>query len=553
MKKLFKKIISGFTLIEVLSVILILGIIALVAVLAVSAIINNARLNAKKNDFFNYQKEFENYKTLFLLSSSEDDIYVSNIMGEDVKKYVAILKEKDLNKIAIYRNELIYLYDSSNNYDLKVKKVAEEVFDIVLDKNAYQYMVYFDEFEQYKETVESIIPVLVNFIGEDVKSAISSLKNEDIDKVIIFENKLSYIFDSGDTVEKERILTELGYNIIYGKLNPYFVELRKIEKIAYEREKNRIANGGSASAYYIGSALSAVNYVSILGINYWDGWYKITALDLENAGLDSDDFPHVPFIVKYSKGYVQSVPGEIVGGNIIHSLNYTGEDEDQLYLSNLLTAVVVNSTKTISKWGELNIVNGYAIETDAYDSIGGLKLGSQIATIAVDQTKPINQKFSINVTVKGTINQNAETYGATIVAISDTSGNYLLWLRIRNGYLQVLTYTISNQSGLTGNTSGTGYISKQIPSTYDNDYMNIQVVAEKSHKTKVYLNGTKFGEFDSGASNLTYGTLTVGDLRSGRNLKYTGSIYNFALYSDLLDENAISQNWLYTKKQLNIN
>ena len=72
-----------------------------------------------------------------------------------------------------------------------------------------------------------------------------------------------------------------------------------------------------------------------------------------------------------------------------------------------------------------------------------------------------------------------------------------------------------------------------------------EVVSDNGH-------GILIKTFDSGVTRYTYNRITIGDLRPGRDLKYEGSIYNFALYSEILEQYAIDHNWRYTQWQLGI-
>ena len=50
----------------------------------------------------------------------------------------------------------------------------------------------------------------------------------------------------------------------------------------------------------------------------------------------------------------------------------------------------------------------------------------------------------------------------------------------------------------------------------------------------------------------TYNTLTIGDLRSGRNLKYKGKMYNVSIYGRALTEAEVLKNYEDVKKELGI-
>lgn len=180
----------------------------------------------------------------------------------------------------------------------------------------------------------------------------------------------------------------------------------------------------------------------------------------------------------------------------------------------------------------------------------------------VDQTIEINKCFSINITINGN-NENqlagshhewnwpdseGDKLGGTILAISDESRKYILYISILKNKLRIVDYRGVVESGNL--ESGVNYIDI---SDYNEKYMNIQLTAERGEKTKVYINGALKIAFDSGTEEFSYQNLCIGDLRTGRGLKYIGNVYNFALYGDILTDEEIAQNWNYVKNELGIN
>jgi len=123
------------------------------------------------------------------------------------------------------------------------------------------------------------------------------------------------------------------------------------------------------------------------------------------------------------------------------------------WLNGLLTGVDEFSNLTTTHWGELNISPSGSGTYTTGDHSPGLVLGSSIATFGIPTDRPVNNEFSVNVTVKGAIPQlrsavpgagdaaDVTTYPRTIVAISPASANYLCWIGIYGNYLQVYTYT----------------------------------------------------------------------------------------------------------------
>ena len=83
--------------------------------------------------------------------------------------------------------------------------------------------------------------------------------------------------------------------------------------------------------------------------------------------------------------------------------------------------------------------------------------------------------------------------------------------------------------------------------------MNIQITARRGGITRVFINGVEKKTFNSGRSKVDYSIATIGDLRPTRGLKYTGLVYDLALYNTELSDDAIMHNWNYAKNKWNIN
>jgi len=249
------------------------------------------------------------------------------------------------------------------------------------------------------------------------------------------------------------------------------------------------------------------------------------------------------------------------------------------WLNGLLTGVDEFSNLTATHWGELNI-SPWGSGTYATDSHwSGLILGSSIATFAIPADRPVNNEFSVNVTVKGAVPQlrsalpgagdaaDVTAYPRTIVAISPANANYLCWIGIYGNYLQVYTYTnMSARGNINAEQSPgnpvdvpNGFLSVDLTKpeyglNLDDEYMNIQVTAQRGGLSNVYINGVLMWTFASGSTNFTspFMQITVGDLRPSRLLRYRGAAYNFALYNEMLDQTTVTHNWEYTKLQLGL-
>lgn len=193
-----------------------------------------------------------------------------------------------------------------------------------------------------------------------------------------------------------------------------------------------------------------------------------------------------------------------------------------------------------------------------------LVLGQNYETgvLTIDQSMGVRDTYSVYMTIKpDTLNQVGKPAGSfpgTILAISEANTKYLSWIGIYDGYLQVYSYYNGTAlSGQKGDYKTTGFRSFDIKA-YEGKIMNIMVTAERggdgrSGKTNVYINGKKAVDtFNSGANIVTYTGASIGDLRQGRGLKYSGLIYDLALYNTVLSEEAISHNWNYANKTWNI-
>ena len=158
---------------------------------------------------------------------------------------------------------------------------------------------------------------------------------------------------------------------------------------------------------------------------------------------------------------------------------------------------------------------------------------------------------SINVTVNGDVYQNGDNeFLASIVALSDNQNQFISAIGFYKGYLHIYSYKDNSNNShpnLDKELVEKGFASIDI-SKYQGKVMNIQVVAKRSEETKVYINGELILTFESGDEKFTYNYATIGDLRVGRNLKFTGKIYNFAIYGITLNENEVQENYEEAKK-----
>ena len=190
-----------------------------------------------------------------------------------------------------------------------------------------------------------------------------------------------------------------------------------------------------------------------------------------------------------------------------------------------------------------------------YDNEGNLVFDADnpILVMDIDESENLFQEeFSIYCTIKADTSQG-ERYGSTIISIGDGSGKYIGWISIFKGYLHVYTYVLENAGAdFAKPTIQKGFGSYEI-SKYSNQIMNIQVTSSRTGTTKVYINGEKLTNFESGGASMPATHVTIGDLRPLRDLKFHGTIYDFSMYNSVLAEEEIKNNWNYAKNKWKIN
>ncbi|MDD6272491.1 MAG: prepilin-type N-terminal cleavage/methylation domain-containing protein [bacterium] len=194
-----------------------------------------------------------------------------------------------------------------------------------------------------------------------------------------------------------------------------------------------------------------------------------------------------------------------------------------------------------------------------YDTLGeGLYFGVGKETLVLDiaQSMSVKDTYSVYLTVDGLVSQEGEpgkSFPATIIAISQENMKYLSWIGFYKNYMHVYSYYQGESYGnLNYELTNQGFISFNI-SKYAGKKMNIQVTAKRGGNTKVYINGELVKSFSSGKNPVDYKMATIGDLRPTRGLKFTGKLYDLALYNTELSSDAVKHNWNYAKSKWNIN
>ena len=192
-----------------------------------------------------------------------------------------------------------------------------------------------------------------------------------------------------------------------------------------------------------------------------------------------------------------------------------------------------------------------------YDELNGLVLDADnpILTLTIDQSMSVKDEYTLYITLKADTSQHgipAGSFPGTVIAISEANTKYLNWFGFYKDYLHIYSYYNGTAKGnIAKEQKNSGFISFNV-SKYSNKTINLQIVATRELETKIYINGTYLTSFTSGTTPVDYKFATIGDLRTGRGLKFTGTIYDLALYNKALTEEEVNTNWLYAQEKWGI-
>ncbi len=395
---------------------------------------------------------------------------------------------------------------------------------------------------------------------KEVNDKYPNMKSQYKGKIGLYREQPIYLGKEDEEISK--IAKNYGYRVINMTEDEfsYYVEMGILEDSIKENANKKI-----------GRELSTSDFPETIKIGeneYSTGWFLIGNYTEEEKNnntygeqfeeLGIKDTTHAPYIVNYETGSIFSVNGMIMyqAEIAVHTFQ-----DNNYKLTNAITYVGDTSVKTGDYYGNLystalytGSVQGNAKYDDnngklQYDENGALILDQDnaIPVLEVEEKYNIGEEYSINITVNGDIYQIGESENTmgTIVALSDKANEFIGAIGYNKGYLRVYSYRNNNDGIPQG--IGKGYANIDI-SRYENQTLNIQVVGERSKETKVYINGELILTFESGDSEFTYNYVTIGDLRIGRNLKFTGKIYNFAIYGVALNEKEVQENYEEAKK-----
>lgn len=401
-----------------------------------------------------------------------------------------------------------------------------------------------------KEVVENIIDIPQEYQG----------------KIGIYRNEVVYL---GDENEKTtQVAKNYGYKIINMTEDEftYYIEMGMLEDNIKNKKNKKI-----------GRELATQEFPDTIKIGndiYSNGWYLIGNYTEEekDKGTYNNQYEelnlrytlHAPYIVNYETGSIFSVNGMIMykaeipvytfqdnNFKLVNAISYVddmsvknGDYYGNLYTTNLYKGPV-HGNIDLEERGIYNDHNGKL----QYDENGVLLLdeNNAIPVLEVDEKYSIGEAYSINVTLEGDVYQAGDSsYFGTAVALSDRANEYISIIGYYKGYLHIYSFRGGPKQFVNYEKEEKGFASIDI-SKYAGKKLNIQVIAERNKETKVYINGELIKTFPSGNSKFTYNYTTIGDLRVGRNLKFKGKIYNFAIYGVALTEKEIKENYEASK------
>ena len=402
---------------------------------------------------------------------------------------------------------------------------------------------------------------------KEVEEKYPNMPDEYKGKIGLYRGEKIYL---GKEDEETSIIAEnSGYRVINMSEDEfeYYIEMGILEDKVKENASKQIGRELSTSDF--------PDTIKIGEDEYSTGWYLIGNYTEEEKSnntygsqfeeLELKDTTHAPYIVNYETGNVLSVEGMIMyqAEIVVHTFQ-----DNNFKLTNAITYVGDTSVKNGDYYGNLYSTSLYkgpvGIEGAKYDDNDGklqydesgalmLDKDNAIPVLEVNKKYTLGEEYSINITVNGDIYQSGNSQNlATIVSLSDQIDQFISAVGYYKGFLRIYSY-IDNRDNSNQNIQGEliekGFANIDI-SEYENQTLNIQVVAERSKETKVYINGELILTFESGDDVFTYNYATIGDLRVGRNLKFTGKVYNFAIYGVALNEQEVQENYEEAKKYM---
>jgi len=119
-------------------------------------------------------------------------------------------------------------------------------------------------------------------------------------------------------------------------------------------------------------------------------------------------------------------------------------------------------------------------------------------------------------------------WGSTIIANSNASGFYNYWFYLCNQDLVLYAYSYDIQSAIATDVI-----------TTNNSWYHIAFTATRGGDAKIFVNGVNVANGTASSDFWYVGSVTIGDLRPGRNLRFNGTIDEVKIYPRALSASEI--------------
>jgi hypothetical protein len=149
--------------------------------------------------------------------------------------------------------------------------------------------------------------------------------------------------------------------------------------------------------------------------------------------------------------------------------------------------------------------------------------------------------YTINIWFNPGINIVSTEFGNTLIASSPGVNGYPIWVLIKYGNIKVFSYSLTTSNFITSNYVG----------VTSGQWCNITISSIKNSESILYVNGVIDTIFIAGNAD-SQNVYTLGDLRQGRYLNFTGTISNTQIYNRVLTPQEVLQNYNATKSRFNL-
>lgn len=479
------------------------------------------------------------YKNNQLSSKSNE---LNSYINLNFEEYKVTFHKLDTQLVSTNNPTINLIVSNNGTYDVtgKITLNGNAIIDSITIKKGTKYQIISIDTTSMLNTLSSDTLNLLNF---EVISPYSYIDQS----IGVFQKSLALVSIINIETYINGVLQSNTGNI-YNSENMIIVD-NKCANLAYQY-KITVKNNSISDSYKMRNINDLVNS---------DSNYTYTSsIDLAD-GIILKPSKELEFTLDYT--YTNSTSKHVQALSFEFKWHYTFAAVEEQVIS-----LSTPETNTDNAYGDFQAVtanstfyNDYCTYTECYsgnngkleyDEKNGLVLDEDntILTLTIDQSMSVTDEYTLYTTLKADTSQYGipgGSFPATVIAISEANTKYLNWFGFYKNYLQIYSYYNGTAKGnITKDQKSTGFISFNV-SKYSNQIINLQIVATRGANTKIYINGEYVTSFVSGTTAVDYKFATIGDLRTGRGLKFTGTIYDLALYNKALTEEEVQTNWEY--------